>query len=120
MSYNVCLFRIETKQKEEKFSGNDFFDNEINFEPFTLKQIEKLKERLALYNYELRNKDASGEHFYNSEEETFALLTDGCLYFTAGMNKDSIFEIGMTASEFTDTGEFAKYDPQNGGWEIIE
>jgi len=27
--------------------------------------------------------------------------------------------VGMTASEFTDTGEFAKYDVQSGGWEEI-
>jgi len=26
----------------------------------------------------------------------------------------------MTASEFTDTGEFAKYDVQAGGWEEID
>jgi hypothetical protein len=25
----------------------------------------------------------------------------------------------MTTSEFTDTGEFAKYDAQAGGWEEI-
>ena len=32
---------------------------------------------------------------------------------------DCIFEVGMTASEFTDTGEFAKYDVQEGGWEEV-
>ena len=32
---------------------------------------------------------------------------------------ECIFEVGMTASEFTDTGEFAKYDPQAGGWEEL-
>jgi len=37
----------------------------------------------------------------------------------AGWNDDEIFEVGMTASEFTDTEEFAKYDPQNDGWEEI-
>jgi hypothetical protein len=25
--------------------------------------------------------------------------------------------MGMTVSEFTDTGEFVKYDPQQNGWE---
>jgi hypothetical protein len=28
--------------------------------------------------------------------------------------------VGMTASEFTDTGEFAKYDAQAGGWEEMD
>jgi hypothetical protein len=28
--------------------------------------------------------------------------------------------VGMTASEFTDTGEFAKYDAQAGGWEELD
>lgn len=46
-----------------------------------------------------------------------ALLTDKSLYFNANLSESSIFEVGMTASEFTDTGEFAKYDPQNEGWE---
>jgi hypothetical protein len=33
---------------------------------------------------------------------------------------DNIFEIRMTASEFTDTEAFAKFDPQYKGWEEIE
>ena len=45
-----------------------------------------------------------------------ALLTETCLYLVAS-GEDGIFEINMTASEFTDTGEFLKYDPQDGGWE---
>ncbi|AKH93916.1 hypothetical protein [Elizabethkingia anophelis] len=45
------------------------------------------------------------------------MLTNRGLYFTAGWNQYAIFEAGMTASEFTDTEEFVKYDPQNGGWE---
>ncbi len=39
------------------------------------------------------------------------------VYFQAGFNQDDIFDVTMMASEFTDTGEFAKYDPQSGEWE---
>jgi hypothetical protein len=120
MSYDVSLFRVETKQKEEAYSGNNFFDDENNFVPFTLDQIEQLRKRLISYHYQFQHEDTYGEHFSNLAEGTFALLTRASLHFTASMNKDEIFEIGMTASEFTDTGEFAKYDPQNGGWEVEE
>lgn len=44
-----------------------------------------------------------------------AFLTDRGLYFSTSNSFECIFEVGMTASEFTDTGEFAKYDPQAGG-----
>jgi hypothetical protein len=120
MSYDVSLFRVETKQKEETYSGNNFFDDETNFALFTLDQIEQLRKRLISYHYQFQKKDTYGEHFCNHDEGTSALLTKASLYFTASMNEDEIFEVGMTASEFTDTGEFAKYDPQNGGWEVEE
>ncbi|MDR3220553.1 MAG: hypothetical protein LBU46_00890, partial [Candidatus Accumulibacter sp.] len=97
----------------------NFFDDENNLEPFTGQQIERLRKRLAAYHYEFQHRDDCGEHFHNPENGTFALLTGKGLYFTAGFNEDEIFEVGMTASEFTDTGEFAKYDPQNDGWEEI-
>jgi hypothetical protein len=44
-------------------------------------------------------------------------ISNNALYFTASWNEDSIFEVGMTASEFTDTGEYAKYNPQYAAWE---
>jgi len=81
MSYDVSLFRIETKQKEKNFVGEDFFDDENNLEPFTTEQIERLGKRLAKYNYEFQKQDDFGQHFFNSEENTFALLTDRGLYF---------------------------------------
>ncbi|WOE40233.1 hypothetical protein [Acinetobacter chinensis] len=39
------------------------------------------------------------------------------VYFQSGFNQDDIFDVTMMASEFTDTGEFAKYDLQTGEWE---
>ena len=42
------------------------------------------------------------------------------IFFSTSYDFDCIFEVGMTASEFTDTGEFAKYDAQAGGWEEID
>jgi len=34
--------------------------------------------------------------------------------------RDTIFEVGMVTSEFTDSGEYAKYDFQRGEWEVWE
>lgn len=118
MSYNIQLFSIETKEKEQASGDDSFFDYEENIIPLTQDQITGLKERLLAYKYELVREDDAGFHF-NHPDEDFgrALLTKRGLYFNASLSENSIFEVGMTASEFTDTGEFAKYDPQNEGWE---
>jgi hypothetical protein len=121
MSYDIQLFRIETKEREQKQPHCEdltFFENEENLEPFTEMQMLQLKQRLSNYEYNFVKEDEYGYHFTHSEYG-FALLTKRALYFTTSFNEDSIFEVGMTVSEFTDTGEFAKYDPQNDGWEEI-
>ncbi|MGG5211088.1 hypothetical protein ACQWU4_19375 [Chryseobacterium sp. MIQD13] len=118
MSYNIQLFSIKTKEKEQAADDDSFFDREENLVSLTEEQIDGLKERLLKYKYELVSEDDAGIHFNHSDEDFGrALLTKKGLYFNANLSESSIFEVGMTASEFTDTGEFAKYDPQNEGWE---
>ncbi len=118
MSYDIALYRIETKEKEEKSTEDSFFENDDNLIQLTEQQFQELKERLLHYDYEISKEDDFGLHFEHQDEDYgTALLTRQALYFTASWNEDSIFEIGMTASEFTDTGEYAKYDFQNNGWE---
>ncbi|ERJ57398.1 hypothetical protein [Sphingobacterium paucimobilis] len=118
MSYDIALFRIETKEKEEISTNDDFFESTDNLLPFTEQQYLDLKQRLLNYDYLLAEETNTGLHF-NHEDEDFgqALLTAHALYFTAAWGENSIFEVGIVASEFTDTGEYAKYDFQNGGWE---
>lgn len=121
MSYDISLYRIETKEKEEKSGNENFFENKDNLVRFTETQFHELHERLLGYGYELSNSDNHQLHFTHQDEDFgTVLLTNSALYFTANWNEGSIFEVGMTASEFTDTGEFAKYDFQNGNWEIWE
>ncbi len=118
MSYDIALYRIETKEKEEASNDENFFDNDDNLVAFTALQFQELKNRLLEYDYELSKEDNFGIHFHHQNEDFgTALLTKEALFFTASWNENSIFEVGMTASEFTDTGEFAKYDFQNDGWE---
>lgn len=117
MSYDIQLFRNETKEREQQSKDENFFDHEENLEVFTEEQLNKLKKRLESYGYRLIQKNEYGLEYRNNKHEVRALLTNRGLYFTAGWNQDAIFEVGMTASEFTDTEEFVKYDPQNGGWE---
>ncbi|PIE78287.1 MAG: hypothetical protein CSA15_08570, partial [Candidatus Delongbacteria bacterium] len=38
MSYDIALYRIETKEKEEKSKDKDFLENEENLVSFTSKQ----------------------------------------------------------------------------------
>lgn len=117
MSYDIQIFRSETKVKEQQSGSDDFFDNADNLVPFTDEQFKELKNRLLDYDYELTNEDKSGLHFSNEEYGILALLTHRGLYFQTSGDEDDIFEMGMTASEFTDSGTFAKYDPQADGWE---
>jgi len=118
MSYNIQLFSVKTKEKEQAADDDSFFDREENLVPLTEEQIAGLKERLLRYKYEPVKEDDAGAHFNHPDEDFgMALLTKRGLYFNASLSESSIFEVGMTASEFTDTGEFAKYDPQNDGWE---
>ena len=118
MSYNISLYRKEVKDAEQKSNDENFFDYEDkNVIPFTNEQWNALKTRLLKYEYDIREENAKTISFYNEEEGTTALLTDRALYFSASYGSDGIFEIRMTASEFTDTGEFATYDPQQNGWE---
>ena len=118
MSYDVQLFRKETKEKELQLNDENFFDKEENLEPFTECQFHELKERLMKYDYVLENENKYGLNFIHPEYGS-ALLTDRGLYFSTSFDGDCIFEVGLTASEFTDTGEYEKYDPQNNGWEEI-
>ena len=117
MSYDIQLFRPETKEREQKQHDESFFENENNLEPFTKSQYEELKERLLNYDYVLQSEDENGLAFTHAYYAIETLLTDRGLYFTASFDEECIFEAGMTASEFTDTGDFVKYDPQNDGWE---
>lgn len=116
MSYNVQLYRNEVKEKELNDRNADFFENEDNLLSFTPTQKASLTERLLKYGYVIEKEAKDMVAFRNeNEDDASALLTDRALYFSA--SGEGIFEISMTASEFTDTGEFVKYDPQAGGWE---
>lgn len=118
MSYNVQLYRKEVKEKQLASGSDVFFENEKNLIPFTEEQFETLKERLQDYGYSIE-KEGKDIHFnFEADDSINVLLTKHGLYFSA--SGEGIFEIGMTASEFTDTDEFAKYDPQEGGWEELE
>lgn len=120
MSYDIAVYRIETK---EKYTTNDdeFFENEDNLVPFTDQQFAELKQRLLAYEYVIDKKDKDGIQFSHPDEDYgTVLLCSAAVYFTASWNGDSIFEVGLTASEFTDSGDYAKYDFQNGEWEEWE
>ena len=121
MSYDISIYRIETKQKEEVTDDENFFENEGNLFAFTEQQFQGLKERLSSYGYEFLEENEYGLSFSHQDEDRgTAFLTKEALFFKVSWNKNSIFEVGMTASEFTDSGEYAKYDFQNGEWEIWE
>lgn len=118
MSYDVMLYRKEVKDLQIASNDDDFFEKNENIVPFTKEQREQLIARLISYKYSIEKNDKYGIHWRFEEDETIeVLLTDSCLYFSS--TGEGIFEISMTASEFTDTGEFVKYDPQNEGWEEI-
>ena len=118
MSYTISLFSVKTKQKEQQSAQPDFFEKEANLEKFTPEQQSALENRLLKYQYKPVGKNSDGKRFEHADFGE-AFLTDSALYFSTSNDFDCIFEVGLTASEFTDTGEFAKYDGQAGGWEEI-
>lgn len=119
MSYDIHLYRKEVKASQLASGNAGFFEEESNLLPFTPEQAQSLKERLSKYGYE-PGEERNGHISYTFKDPSqpaSALLTKHGLYFSA--SGEGIFEISMTSSEFTNSGEFAKYDPQNGGWEEI-
>ena len=118
MSYTISLFTVGTKQKERQSAQLDFFEKDENLEKFTPKQRTALENRLLKYQYKPVGNNSDGKRFEHADFGE-AFLTDSALYFSTSNDFDCIFEVGLTASEFTDTGEFAKYDGQAGGWEEI-
>jgi hypothetical protein len=116
MSYSVQLFNKKVKDQQKSYGKADFFENEANFDGFSSEQRQSIEARLIRYSFVLENEKENHMLFsYKHDPTVSALLTDSGLYFSA--SGDGIFEIMMTASEFTDTGEFLKYDPQTGVWE---
>lgn len=118
MSYDIQIFTIEIMKKYELSRDDEFFKHTDNLVKFSDQQFEDLKDRLISYDYELVSSRSSQLEFRRVDSTAQALLTYSGLYFSSGFDQDDIFEISMTASEFTDTGEFAKYDPQSGEWEV--
>ena len=118
MSYDIQLYRKEVKSKYTISSADDFFEKEDNLISFTTEQSEKLKNRLLDYGYVIDKEEKGMFTFsYKNDDGISAMLTKNCLYFSS--TGEGIFEISMTASEFTDTGEFSKYDSQSNGWEEL-
>ena len=116
MSYDIHLFRRETKEKYDADNGEDFFENEQNLVKFSKEQWKELYDRLVIYGFFVESKSEFGTNFgFEEDDSVSALLGDTGLYFSAS-GEDGIFEISMTASEFTDTGEYCKFDPQNDEW----
>jgi len=118
MSYSVHLYRTEVKEKHAQ-QANDlsFFEKTENLIPFTQEQKDKLHKRLGLYGYKFVSQIIDCSEYNHPDSGIIILLTDLGLYFkTSG----DTFDMLLMASEFTDTNEFAKYDPQLGKWEEIE
>ena len=113
MSYTVHLYRAEVRQLAA--DNPDFAERDDLLPAFTAAQHAALRARLLRYGY-LPTGAASGQQAFElpGEPAVAALLTVTALFFTA--SGSGIFEAGLTASEFADTAEFVKYDPQTGEW----
>lgn len=119
MSYDIQLYTVQTQQRFQQANDLDFFEHSDNLVAFTAQQFEELKQRLLSYDYEIVQTEDQDIHFRKADTDSTALcyLTQNAVYFSSGWNDEDIFDISMTASEFTDSGEFAKFDPQSGEWE---
>lgn len=118
MSYSIYLLRKEVKEQN---ADNEFFENEDRITKFTAIQFAKLKERLLLYKYVLKQEEKDKVAFdYPFEKHGIsAILTKNYLAFNSSFATNAIFEILMTATEFTDTQEYLVFNPQEGGWQDL-
>lgn len=115
MSYHVYLFRKEVREAESKSTDKHFWDNETNLVPFKAEQKKYLHDRLLRHGF-VQDPERADNYQLKNKQTINAILTDRGLYFSGSFTQNDIFEIGMTASEFADTEEFVKYDPQNAEW----
>ncbi|MDR2128667.1 MAG: hypothetical protein LBP52_06340 [Burkholderiaceae bacterium] len=115
MSYEVILVRKEVKENQTAEDFGELLENEERILPFTQEQRAHLKNAMQARGYKIVLDTPEETEFEYEEETASALLTRHALYLEA--SGDGAFEISLAASELADTDEFAKYDPQNGGWE---
>ncbi len=118
MTYNIQIYSAKTMLAEVETESEDFFDNDKNLFPFTEKEIQFLKSELAESQFEIIKEDKKGISFSNRQyEDIKAFLTSRGLYLRSDF--DNAFEIGILASEISERGNLAKYDPQADGWEVL-
>lgn len=117
MGYNIYLFRKEVKDKFP--SDFEFMENEDLIDSFSTEQFYKLKARLLKYGYQIENESEKvvAFNFKGGEYGINATLSEKSLFFSSGFSENGVAEISLTSSELTDSGEFAKLDPQDGNWE---
>ena len=124
MSYDVALYRREVQEKHEQSPNEAFFEDEANILPFTPGQRRRLHKRLLVYGYrEVGRPPSHTEYILDRGDDPpiLASLFDRVLALTVSpASAEDVFDIGMTASEFTDDGDLAKYDLQLADWERIE
>jgi hypothetical protein len=118
MGYHVYIFRREVRDQNKDL---EFLENEELVTPFTNEQFNKLKARLLRYGYQVESDkpDSVTFNYKGGQMGISALLTKRQLSFSSSFDQGGIFEISQTTSEFTDSGEFNKLDPQDGQWEEI-
>jgi len=116
MSYTIYLFRKEVKEKNTTL---EFLENDKLVTKFSDEQFLSLKKRLGIYGFEIESdqKDTVSFRFKDKALAIQALLTKSQLSFSSGFSEEAIFEISMTASEFTDSGDYVVFDLQEGAWE---
>lgn len=116
MSYDIFLFKKAAKEQKK---GLEILEEENPIWDFSQEQFEGLKERLLIYSFQIESEKPS-VIFFNFKGDQFGIRATLCksnLAFSSDFSQEGIFEICMTAAEFTDNGEFAVFNPQQGGWE---
>ena len=116
MSYDIFLFKKEAKEQNK---GLEILEIEDSTWDFSQEQFEGLKKRMLVYGFQIVSEKPSVISF-NFKGGLYGIRASLCksyLAFSSDFSENGIFEICMTASEFTDNGEFAVFDPQQGGWE---
>lgn len=115
MSYSVTLY---LKAAKKLYPDGKFPSEHLVLPTFTSEQFDALHRRLVNYEFILDEGDSEHNlyHWKQNDAVTAILLPDQLIFSTESVTETLVFEILQTGSEFTDSGEYVLFNPQEGGW----
>ncbi|WP_218917186.1 hypothetical protein [Niabella ginsenosidivorans] len=92
MSYDIQLFRTETRDREQQLNDAGFFNNGENPELFTETQYKSLKDRLLSYDYEIEKEASDTIEYISGVEYRYCRQKEGFILQQAGTRRSFLLQ----------------------------